>query len=144
MAKQTIEFIRTLPTSDRTKEMVNFVGSNQKLARTLGQISFLIDCRSLDILPTFILHKTANINNQDKKQKITTLVSKLQKTMLNEEIRDAFRKKAFLQRSLSRSAHILETHQQEWRWLHHQGRMILQEELQQVKLRLMKKTQEPM
>ena len=139
MAKTTIEFIRSLPINDRTKEMVIFVGSNQKLARTLGQINFLIDCRSLNILPTFILNKTAHLNKQDTKQRIATQVARLQKTMLNEEIRDAFRKKAFLQRSLTRSARVLETQQEEWHWLHKQGKIIFREELHTVKNRLMKK-----
>ena len=54
MAKATISYIKTLPINDRSQEMVSFIGSNQKLARTLGQITFLIDCRSLNILPNFI------------------------------------------------------------------------------------------
>ena len=139
MARHTIELIKTLPINDRTKEMVSFVGFNQKLARTLGQINFLIDCRSLDILPTFILNKTAHIKKEERKRRIAIQVSRLHKTMLNEEIRDAFRRKAFLQRSLSRSADILKTRQEEWNWLYNQGRLIFLEELQTVKGRLMKK-----
>ena len=38
MAKSTIQHIKSFPISDRTKEMVSFIGLNQKLARTLGQI----------------------------------------------------------------------------------------------------------
>ena len=138
MARHTIELIKTLPINDRTKEMVSFIGFNQKLARTLGQINFLIDCRSLDILPTFILNKTAHIKKEERKRRIAIQVSRLHKTMLNEEIRDAFRRKAFLQRSLSRSADILKTRQEEWNWLYNQGRLIFLEELQMVKCRLMK------
>ena len=139
MATITISYIKSLPINDRTKEMVSFVGSNQKLARTFGQINFLIDCRSTNIIPTFITNMTANISKQERSQHIKTQVVKLQKTLLNEEIRNAFRKKAFLQRSLTRSAHILETNQEEWRWLHSQGRTIFQQELQTVKHRLTKK-----
>ena len=139
MAKQTIEFIKTLPITDRTKEMVNFVGFNQKLARTLGQINFLIDCRSLGILPKFILNKTAHINKQDSKHRVAIQVFKLQKTILNEEIRDAFRRKAFLHRSLSRSVFSLKKHHEEWIWICNQGRQIFFDELQTVKHRLMKK-----
>ena len=119
--------------------MVSFIGLNQKLARTLGQINFLIDCRTSNILPNFILNKTSQLNKQTKKQRIANQVSKLQKTLLNEEIKDAFRRKAFLQRAMTRSAHILESHQEEWHWLHSQGKKTFLEELQIVKHRLMRK-----
>ena len=56
MASAIISHIKTLPVSDRSKEMVAFIGSNIKLARTLCQINFLIDCRSLNVFPTFILN----------------------------------------------------------------------------------------
>ena len=139
MAKNTIELNKTLPISDRTKEMVTFVGLNQKLARTLGQINFLIDSRSLNVLLTFILNKTTHIKKEERKRRIAIQVSRLQKTILNEEIRDAFRRKAYLQRSLSRSADFLNTRQEEWNWLHNQGKLIFLEELRTVKSRLMKK-----
>ena len=138
MAKATIKHIKCLPISDHTKEMVSFIGSNQKLARTLGQINFLIDCRSRNILPSFILNKTAQLDKVNKKQKIATQISRLQKTLLNEEIKDAFRKKAFLQRSLTRHAQVLETHGN-WLWLQNQGKQVFLEELEVVKRRLTKK-----
>ena len=139
MAKTTIQYIKTLPISDRTQEMVSFIGSNQKLARTLGQINFLIDCRSFNILPNFILNKTAQLSKQGHKQRIANQVSKLQRTFLNEEIKDAFRRKAYLQRCMNRSAYILEANPEEWKWLHSQGKRIFLEELQLVKHRLIKK-----
>ena len=92
--------------------MVAFIGSNVKLARTVGQINFLLDCRTLNIVPTFILNQTSQLT--DRKQRISTQVDKLRRTMINEEIKDAFSRKAFLQRSMTRSSRILETHTEEW------------------------------
>ena len=134
--------IKTMPISDRSREMVNFNGSNLKLARTLGQINFLCDCRSLKIIPTFILNKTAQVSVTHSNQRVTTQVKKLQKTILNEEIRDAFRRKAFLQRSMTRSAHVVGERTNEWIWLHNEGRKIFIKELITVKHRLLKKLKE--
>ena len=61
------------------------VSPSQKLARTLGQINFLVDCRSLNVLPTFILNKTAQLAKEEgrrRNQRITTQVAKLQRTIL--------------------------------------------------------------
>lgn len=138
MAQTTINYIKTLPINDRTKEMVTFVGSNQKLARTLGQINFLTNCRKSNIMPSFILNKTANLIDY-KKQRVAKQVLKLRKTLLNEEIRDAFRKKAFLQRSLTRSAKLLQNNSEEWPWLYNQGHEIFHQELLSVRHRLSKK-----
>ena len=57
-----LTFIKTLPNDDRSREMVSFIGNNKKLARTLGQINFLIDCRSLKIMPSFILNRTEHVS----------------------------------------------------------------------------------
>ena len=131
--------IKTLPSNDRSREMVNFIGCNLKLARTLGQINFLIDCRSMKTMPQFILNKTAQINKNHPNQRITARVNMLQKTLLNEEIRDAFRKKAFLQRTMSRSAEIIGEKTAEWSWLYTQGRRLFISELTTVKQRLSNK-----
>ena len=75
-------------------------------------------------------------------QRVTTQVKKLQKTILNEEIRDAFRRKAFLQRSMTRSAHVVGERTNEWIWLDNEGRKIFIKELITVKHRLLKKLKE--
>ena len=134
--------IKTLPINDRSREMANFVGYNQKLARTLGQISFLVDCRALKIMPTFITNKTAQITKTHQNHRVTSRVDALTKTMLNEEIKDAFRKKAFLQRSMSRSAELIGESTAEWRWLHGQCKKLFIDELATVRERLCKKLTE--
>ena len=63
--------IKTLPSNDRTSEMVNFIGFNLKLARILGHINFLLDCRSLKIMPKFILKRTAEISKAHPNQRVT-------------------------------------------------------------------------
>ena len=140
MAKNTIQYIKTLPINDRSKEMVSFIGSNQKLARTLGQINFLLDCRSFNIVPQFVLNKTTLLRKDSmRKRHIVTQLDRLERTILNEEIKDAFRKKAFLQRSLTRSEHILRGNINEWNWLYNKGHQIFLDELQIVRCRLLRK-----
>ena len=134
--------IKTLPVSDRSREMVNFIGSNKKLARTLGRINFLVDCRSLKIMPSFISNKTRKLNETHHNQRITTQVDRLQKTMLNEEIRYAFRMKAYIQRSMTRSAQIIGEKTPEWFWIYEEGEKIFIQELTAVKERLSKKLTE--
>ena len=57
----TIHTIKNFPRSDRTQEMVLFVRHNEKLARTVARSDFLVDCRKLDIMPKFILDRTAHV-----------------------------------------------------------------------------------
>ena len=119
--------------------MVNFVGYNQKLARTSGQINFLLDCRTLKVMPRFISDKTTHIKKHHPNRRVTAQVSTLQRTILNEEIRDAFRRKAFLQRSMSRSCAIIGETTVEWRWLHSRCIVLFKDELTTVKDRLSRK-----
>ena len=134
-----LAYINTLPRTDRSREMVNFVGYNLKLARTFGQISFLIDCRSLKIMPKFILNRTSQIRKNHTNRRITSCVNTLQKTMLNEEIRDAFRRKAFLLIAMSRSAQVSSEQGSDWGWLVSHCKKHYSKELTTVKQRLSKK-----
>ena len=59
--------------------------------------------------------------------------------MLNEEIRSAFRLKAYLQRRLDRSAEILQTDHNRWLWLLENRRLIFAEELRSGQDRLLTK-----
>ena len=142
MSKAILAHIKSLPISDLTREMANFIGSNQKLARTQGQINFLLDCRSLKVIPSFISYKTAQLEKSSQNLRVTSQITRLQQTILNEEIKDAFRKKAFLQRSMTRSAHRLEEGYNGWPWLHSEGKKIFIEELAKVRQRLSNKLTE--
>ena len=118
-----LQLINCLPRTDLSQEMVNFIRYNQKLALAIGRINFPVDCRHHGILPTFIVNKTHQIAKDGYKYRhISLQVSRLQKSLLNEEIREAFRRKAFLQRCLTRSASCLRESCPRWMWLHQQGK----------------------
>ena len=135
-----LQLINCLPRTDLSQEMVNFIRYNQKLALAIGRINFLVDCRHHGILPTFIVNKTHQIAKDGYKYRhISLQVSRLQKSLLNEEIREAFRRKAFLQRCLTRSASCLRESCPRWMWLHQQGKLVLNDELRTVSKRLSKK-----
>ena len=103
-----------------------------------SRINFLLDCRSLQLTPAFILHKTSKLNYQPQVP-LASKVAKLRVSMLNEEIKSAFRTKAYLQRSLDRSADILQRNSCHWQWLHQNCKLIFAEELRSGQERLLKK-----
>ena len=70
-------------------------------------------------------------------------VAKLRLSMLNEEIKEAFRTKAYLRRCLDRSADILKEIYADWIWLHEQSRLTFVDELRLTQERLLKKVEKP-
>ena len=132
----TIHTIKNFPRSDRTQEMVLFVRHNEKLARTVARSDFLVDCRKLDIMPKFILDRIAHVKTDNTK--ITRAAQRLKTTIRNEEIRSAFKTKAYLRRCLDRSASFLQGDPR-WPWLYGQGRQIFEEELSKSRHKLLDK-----
>ena len=108
-----LHLLSNLRNDDLSMEKVNFARLNSKLGHVNSRINFLLDCRSLQLTPAFILHKTSKLNYEPQ-MALANKVAKLRLAMLNEEIRSAFRLKAYLQRSLDRSAEMLQTDHNHW------------------------------
>ena len=133
-----LHILSNIRNDDLSLEKVNFARLNSKLGHVNSRINFLLDCRSLQLTPAFILHKTSKLKYVPQ----TTLASKAAKlrlAMLNEEIRSVFRLKAYLQRRLDRSAEILQTDHNRWLWLLENRRLIFAEELRSGQDRLLTK-----
>ena len=92
-----LQLLSNLPHNDLSMEKVNFVRLHSKLAHTNSRIDFLLDCRSFQLTPAFILHKTSRLNHVPQAA-LANKITKLKLSMLNEEIKSAFRAKAYLQR----------------------------------------------
>ena len=133
-----LQLLSNLRNDDLSMEKVTFTRLNSKLAHVNSRISFLLDCRSSNLTPVFILYKTPKLNYVPN-HPLANKVVKLRISMLNEEIKSAFRKKAFLQRSLDRSADVLQRDKDHWSWLHHNCKLIFADELRSVQQRLLKK-----
>ena len=101
-----LQLLSNLPKSDLSLEKVSFARLNSKLGHVSSRINFLLDCRSTELTPAFILHKTSKLN-YERQDPPANKVAKLRRSMLNEEIKSAFRTKAYLQRCLDRSSNIL-------------------------------------
>ena len=133
-----LQLLSNLPTNDLSMEKVNFARLNSKLGHVNSRISFLLDCRSLQLTPAFIQHKTSKLNYEPQAP-LASKVARLKHSMLNEEIKSAFRTKAYLQRGLDRSADILRGDPGQWPWLQEHCRLIFAEELRTGQERLLKK-----
>ena len=48
-----LQLLSNLPTNDLSVEKVNFARLNSKLGHVNSRISFLLDCRSLQLTPAF-------------------------------------------------------------------------------------------
>ena len=86
----------------------------------------------------FILHKTSKLN-YEAHVSLANKVAKLRLSMLNEEIKSAFRTKAYLQQSIHRTADILQDNSSHWLRFRHQCKLVLVEELRSGQERLLKK-----
>ena len=117
-------------------EKVNFVRLHSKLPHTNSRIDFLLNCRSFQLTPAFILRKTSRLNHVPQEAPANKMA---RLSMLNEEIISAFRAKAYLQRSLDRSAYILMRGSTDWLWLYQNCKLVFAQELRSGQNRLFKK-----
>ena len=132
-----LHLLSNLPNNDLSMEKVHFVRLNSKLGHVNSRINFLLDCRFFYLTPAFIHHKTSKLNYEPHVP-LANKVAKLRLSMLNEEIKSAFRMKAYLQRGLNRSASALQD-SVHWIWLHQHCKLVYAEALRSGQERLLKK-----
>ena len=91
---------------DRRQVLASVLKTPMKLASVILRIGFLTACRRADVIPNFITHATSSISktfpeNQTIRKECVTFQSRI----LNESIKDAFRRKAYLERCQRRHLH---------------------------------------
>ena len=102
--------LNTILNVDRIR-IASILKTSVKLARTEIKINFLTACRRASVYPKFIDAATRGLNKLDSVQchRVRSKVDDLKLSILNEEIKNGFRTKAFLERETIRAQQYIDS-----------------------------------
>ena len=112
--------INTIETNvDRRLVLIQTLKNPEKLAKTELQIEFLVACRQTGITPRFIRDCIRPVRKVfEQNNKVMASCEQFGKSLLNEAISEAFRRRAFLNRERNRLFYrirrLLDTDKFEW------------------------------
>ena len=89
---------------DRSR-LASILNTTVKLARTTCKINFLTACRRHSVYPKFITSATSGISKLEvgRSPRISAKLDDMRTSILNEEIKNGFRTKAYLDREVARA-----------------------------------------